>query len=693
VPAAEAGLSGDPADRSSLRQDILANQAFIDELNARIRRKNEEIRIIQQISSEINATLDLERILDAILRASDEVLGFSHAMILLADDDGDSLTLSACRGYDDAPLGMKVGIGKGVIGVVARRRKMMRIGNLLTQKAYVQAVRARSGQGPAEEVVLPGLADAQSQLAIPLLVQGRLIGVFAVESAVANAFDELDEVLLSIVANQVANAIDNGRLHAAETVRSRELDAANTALSQLNETLESKVRERTAELSRALEAAGQEKDRSEALLKRLVPPDLVPLMLEGGLAPQRLTASVMFVDLEGFTAFTAGMDADEMFARLNQFFAWAGEVIKRHRGYLNKTTGDGLMALFGVPRPSPSHALDAVLAATFLQREIADILPQRIRIGVSSGPITTGLLGPADKAMYDVLGECVNVARRMEEICEPGAVTVAAATHEAVAAHFSIAPLGRQEVKGFEPVACFRVEKLRPLLEDGRRVDPSSRFARQHADCVATMARMRDETLAAVNFVTIQSRDGAMGHNGAVAAFALALLRFLRDGGGERAADYTELSEDELLQLALLHDIGKHAVDPGMLNANGIDARARQDLRDRLEAETLKAIDLLELNHLAEGLRQFYAFEARGGLLERVSPLVEIVAIADIYDALTAPKIYKGAAWRIGGALAEILRLPRYDRGENEIVRGFVELMRPENEAVSSRRRVSRILE
>lgn len=681
------------ADKAELRRDILENQGFIDELNARIRRKNEEIRIIQQISSEINATLDLERILDAILRSSDEVLGFSHAMILLADDDGGSLTLSACRGYEDAPLGTKVEIGKGVIGVVARRRKMMRIGNLQAQKAYVQAVRSRSGQAGTEEVTLPGLADAQSQLAIPLLVQGRLIGVFAVESARPNAFDELDEVLLSIVANQVANAIDNARLHAAETVRSRELDAANTALSQLNETLESKVRDRTAELSHALEAASREKDRSEALLKRLVPPDLVPVMLEGGLAPQRLTASVMFVDLEGFTAFTAGMEPDEMFARLNQFFGWAGEVIKRHRGYLNKTTGDGLMALFGVPRPSPTHALDAVLAATFLQREIADVLPQKSRIGVSSGPITTGLLGPADKAMYDVLGECVNVARRMEEIGEPGAVTIAAATHEAVAPHFSIAALGRQEVKGFEPVTCYRVEKLRPLLEDERRVDPSSRFARQHSDCVAAMARMRDEALAAVNFVTIQSRDGAMGHNGAVAAFALALLRSLKEGGGEGAAAYAAISEDNLLQLALLHDIGKHAVDPALLNATDFDARAQQELRTRLERETLKALDLLELNHLAQDLRQLYAFEAAGGRLEPVSALVEIVAIADIYDALTAPKIYQGASWRIGGALGELLRLPRYDGGENEIVRGFIELMRPEGETVSRRRRVSRILE
>ena len=102
-------------------------------------------------------------------------------------------------------------------------------------------------------VKMPGLEEAQSQIALPLLVKDRLIGVLAVESLVLNTFDELDETLLMILGNQTASAIDNGRLYRIAEERLEELNKANDALAQLNESLEEKVRQRTAELSTTLQ--------------------------------------------------------------------------------------------------------------------------------------------------------------------------------------------------------------------------------------------------------------------------------------------------------------------------------------------------------------------------------------------------------------------------------------------------------
>ena len=175
-------------------------------------------------------------------------------MILLAvDGEGDKLVLTASRGYDDSGIGVEVPFGQGVIGVVAKKRRMMRMGNIQTQINYQANVRRRmqeaeGGEPTTETVKLPGLEKAESQIAIPLLVQDKLVGVFAVESKKGNAFDELDGVLLSIVANQVASAIDNARLHQQEMERSAELDKAVDELSHLNETLEAKVDERTSDL-------------------------------------------------------------------------------------------------------------------------------------------------------------------------------------------------------------------------------------------------------------------------------------------------------------------------------------------------------------------------------------------------------------------------------------------------------------
>ena len=170
---------------------------------------------------------------------------------------------------------------------------------------------------------MPGLADAQSQLAIPLVVKERLVGVLGVESATANAFDELDEMLLSIVGNQIATGIDNARMHQAAIERSRELDAANAELLRLNETPEANVPARTVELSAALDQVRREKGLSETLFRRMAPPEVIPLMLQDKLFAQRLDVTVMFTDLEDFTAYSSGMEPDEVFSQLNEFFGGA----------------------------------------------------------------------------------------------------------------------------------------------------------------------------------------------------------------------------------------------------------------------------------------------------------------------------------------------------------------------------------
>lgn len=213
-------MSGAAEDSTpTIREQILQNQEIIDDLNSKLARKSEEVKIIQQISTEIVATLELDKILDTILASMDSVLGFEHCTILLsAQDEEDKLVLTASRGYDESGIGVEVRFGQGVIGVVAKKRRMMRMGNIQTQINYQAHVRRRmqeaeGGESAGETVKLPGLEKAESQIAIPLLVQDKLVGVFAVESKKGNAFDELDGMLLSIVANQVASAIDNAHLH------------------------------------------------------------------------------------------------------------------------------------------------------------------------------------------------------------------------------------------------------------------------------------------------------------------------------------------------------------------------------------------------------------------------------------------------------------------------------------------------
>src|SRR6185437_15257023 len=97
----------------SMRTLMIDNQKVIDELNARIQRRDQEVKIIQQISSEINSTLDLEHMLGIILDSLDRVLGFKHCMILLSDNAAASLSVAALRGYENQQPGATVPVGQG----------------------------------------------------------------------------------------------------------------------------------------------------------------------------------------------------------------------------------------------------------------------------------------------------------------------------------------------------------------------------------------------------------------------------------------------------------------------------------------------------------------------------------------------------------------------------------------------------
>ncbi len=521
------------------------------------------------------------------------------------------------------------------------------------------------------------------------MIKDRLVGVFGVESAELNAFDELDELLLSIVANQIANAIDNACLHEAEVERSKELDAAINELSRLNETLEGSVKERTAELSTALTDVQREKELSEELLARMAPPAVIPLMLDDKLVAQRLNVSVLFTDLEGFTAYSSGMEPDEIFSQLNHYFSRTGEIIQRYRGYVNKTNGDSVMALFGVPFESSTHCTDAVLAGLAVQDELRSEFPFNVRVGINSGTVTAGMLGPKDKSLYDVLGDAVNVASRMEGICPPGGVAVSSEMRELLATQFCLDGLGELEVKGKGAMDCFNVAGIRLLAGDERRIDPTSRFAAAHNAVLDEIEAFKRDRLGMVDFVSIQARDAALNHNEAVAAFAVALLREMKAG----AADGLEaVGESDILAAALVHDLGKHAIEPDRLNAPALTGEERDRLRHDLLENSTAVLDQLDMADLAPLLEEFYRFEASRGADGEFGPATEILAAADIYDALTAPKIYKGAPWRIVGALEELLRLPYCLARERPVFKAFVELMKPKDATISAQRKATVVL-
>jgi hypothetical protein len=155
---------------------------------------------------------DLDSIVSTTVDGLAELLGYEYSSLLLLDETGQRLYTIASHGYRHEGVGSEVAVGEGIVGMAAARATAIRIGNLRQVSRYGTIIRSEyedEGEiGPGREIPTPGLPNAESRIAVPLLALGQLLGVLVVEATIQAAFDEADEALLTVVASMVGSAID-----------------------------------------------------------------------------------------------------------------------------------------------------------------------------------------------------------------------------------------------------------------------------------------------------------------------------------------------------------------------------------------------------------------------------------------------------------------------------------------------------
>jgi hypothetical protein len=175
---------------------------------------DQDLESLRLMAERLNRSEVLSDLLDSSLQLLEELFGFHHAMILLADESQGTLFTIASRGYPENGVGSEVGIGEGLIGMVARARRALRLSAIDHSLRYARAVRDRvqaaaRSDAVCREIPLPGLAGAAGQIAVPIVMRSRLIGVLAVESTEPLAFMSREDTILTIVATQLAAGIDH----------------------------------------------------------------------------------------------------------------------------------------------------------------------------------------------------------------------------------------------------------------------------------------------------------------------------------------------------------------------------------------------------------------------------------------------------------------------------------------------------
>jgi adenylate cyclase len=208
------------------------------------------------------------------------------------------------------------------------------------------------------------------------------------------------------------------------------------------------------ERKRLLDELRAEKDRSEALLLNILPRSIVERMRHGEtvIADRVREATVLFSDLVDFTSLAARVSPEETVALLGDIFSRFDTLAARHGLEKIKTTGDGYMVAGGLPEERADHApavaemalamIDAVESAGAAAGQ-----PLQLRVGLNTGALIAGVLG-THKFVYDIWGDTVNTAKRMESHGLPGRVHVSATTREALGDAFRFEPRGSLEVKG-----------------------------------------------------------------------------------------------------------------------------------------------------------------------------------------------------------------------------------------------------
>jgi adenylate cyclase len=213
----------------------------------------------------------------------------------------------------------------------------------------------------------------------------------------------------------------------------------------------------------------QERAKSERLLRNVLPEQIAQELQQTDrvLPREYADASVLFTDFVGFTGLAERLTPQELIGELDDCFRRFDEVARRHGLEKIKTVGDSYMAVGGIPGPNQTHAVDCVLAALAFQRlmEEPGRSRWRLRIGIHSGGLVAGVIG-REKFAYDVWGDTVNTASRLESAGEANRVNISAATYERVKDFFVCEPRDKVSAKNKGALEMYFVKGLRPELSE-----------------------------------------------------------------------------------------------------------------------------------------------------------------------------------------------------------------------------------
>jgi adenylate cyclase len=367
------------------------------------RRLSALYRASEFISSEFDLQKRLSNVLDKVI----EVMEADRGFVLLKDESSNNLHVSVARemGQDLAASSPSMGIA----GQAAIDGEPVLMANAATDQDY----------GLRESVVRQQITSA---MAVPLRIEDRTLGSIYIDTRRRDVeFNNEDLELFVALAAQSAMAIDNVRLHA------KMIDT----------------------------------EKKRANLSRFLSPTIVDEIMKTDstleLGGQKHVVTTLFCDIRGFTQIAERVPPKLMVDILNEHFSAMTQIIFEEKGTLDKYIGDEIMAVFGAPISNDEDALRAVRAALAIQAKNVELNTLRadesrpilhLGIGINTGEVIAGYIGSVMRMEFTVVGDHVNIARRLCDIAKPGQVVVGGTTYQLVGDKVDAHPVGNVMLAG-----------------------------------------------------------------------------------------------------------------------------------------------------------------------------------------------------------------------------------------------------
>ncbi|MGD1970968.1 MAG: GAF domain-containing protein [Desulfobacterales bacterium] len=351
-------------------------------LSAAVVKRNQELDTIRQVGSALaSSTFDISKVLKYTMDMVREVMNVEAGSLLFLE--GDELEIAVAFNIKIKSMKkFRLKIGQGIAGYVAARGKSILVNDIEKSPHFFPMVDESTG------------FKTQSALCVPMVSQGKVIGVIEVLNKINGEFDTDDKDLLQSIATSVCIALENARLY-KETVSMAE----------------------------------QERDIRH-MFQKFVPKEVLDKIIydsenDKPVVEELKTVTLLNIDIRGFSDLSRKIGSQKTVSLLNSFFSVMGGVVFKHSGIVDKYLGDGFLALFGAPVSSTKDA-DNAIAAGFEMKKSLDAVNRYLKrkydtivkmgISIHTGEVVVGNIGFEQKMDYTVIGDPVNIVFRLQNL-------------------------------------------------------------------------------------------------------------------------------------------------------------------------------------------------------------------------------------------------------------------------------------